>query len=376
MIRIDAARGTGGGLLLRGALTLSVLTGQAVRLTHIRARRTSPGLKLQHLRLIDVLARISGAAVDGAVLGAQSLSFEPRRALSHEPVIDIDTPGSLTLLLQSLLLPLSFSPLPTRLRLVGVTHAPRSPAFENIDWQWLPLLRQAGYRAQIALERAGFAPKGGGVMQVSIQPVGAIEPLHLVERGRLLRISGCSLVACLDQSVAARQRLQLMSRLQGLNVPIDITSGAVSAPLPGAFIVLLAEFEHSKQSFFTPGELGHPPDVVANKAADSLISHLHCEEGALDSHLASQLLLPLSFAGGESALSTSCVSEQILLTADLINEFLPATVSIDAQQGKPGKMLVRGNGAPQTFAPKADLGFVGMPQIPFDRVFQGSALGI
>ncbi|KXB32698.1 hypothetical protein AT959_00405 [Dechloromonas denitrificans] len=363
-------------MLLRGALTLSVLTGQAVRLTHIRARRTSPGLKLQHLRLIDVLARISGAAVDGAAIGSQSLGFEPRRALSHEPVIDIDTPGSLTLLLQSLLLPLSFSPLPTRLRLVGVTHAPRSPAFENIDWQWLPLLRQAGYRAEIGLERAGFAPKGGGVMQVSIQPVSAVEPLHLVERGRLLRISGCSLVACLDQSVAARQRLQLMSRLQGLNVPIDINSGAVSAPLPGAFIVLLAEFEQSKQSFFTLGELGHPPEVVANKAADSLIAHLHCEEGALDSHLASQLLLPLSFANGESALTTSSVSEQMLLTAELINDFLPATISIDAQSGKPGKMLVRGNGAPRIFASKADLGFVTMPPIPFDCAFQGSALGI
>ena len=375
VIRIDISRGTGGGLLLRGALTLSVLTGQAVRLTRIRARRTSPGLKLQHLRLIDVLARMSGAAVDGAVIGSQSLCFEPRRALSHEPVIDIDTPGSLTLLLQSILLPLSFSPQPTRLRLVGVTHAPRSPAFENIDWQWLPLLRQAGYRAEIALERAGFAPKGGGGMLVSIQPITAIEPLHLVERGRLLRVSGCSLVACLDRSVAARQRLQLMSRLQGLKIPIEINSGTVSAPLPGTFIVLLAEFEHSKQSFFTLGELGHPPEVVANKAADSLIAHLHCEEGALDSHLASQLMLPLSFANGESALSTSCVSEQMLLTAELINDFLPATISIDAQLGQPGEILVRGNGAPGMHVQQADVSFVAM-QLPFDRVFQGSALSI
>lgn len=358
MIGIDASWGNGGGLVLRGALTLSVLTGRAVRLTRIRARRTSPGLKLQHLRVVEALARLCNAFVDGAAIGSQTLVFEPRHAIGRGPlgdaarelVLDIDTPGSLTLLLQTLLLPLSFSGQVARLRLVGVTHAPRSPAYENLAWSWLPQLERAGYRAELGLQAAGFAPKGGGIVHASIHPATAIAPLDLAQRGALLRISGCSLVACLDRSVAERQRQHVMARLDGLDVPVSIDSGAIPAAVPGAFIVLQAEFEHSQQSFFALGELGKPPEAVAAEASDALISCLE-SGGAVDSHLASQLLLPLSFADGDSALSVSRISEHMLVTAELIDRFFSDAVVINGRLGEPGGLIIHGHGVPQALAP-------------------------
>ncbi|MFZ4534776.1 RNA 3'-terminal phosphate cyclase [Propionivibrio sp.] len=350
MIGIDASLGSGGGVVLRGALALAVLTGRAVRLTRIRARRTSPGLKPQHLRIIELLARLSNAYVDGAVIGSQTLVFEPRRELGLDSRldsdIDIDTPGSLTLLLQTLLLPLSFAGRVSHLRLVGVTHAPRSPAYENLALNWLPQLEHAGYRAEVRLQAAGFAPKGGGIVHATIHPATLIEPLHLLQRGALLRISGQSVVACLDPSVAERQRLHILSRLQSLGVPISIVSGTIPAAVPGTYIVLLAEFEHSQQCFFALGELGKPPETVAAEASDALMACLD-SGGALDAHQASQLLLPLSFANGDSALSASRISEHMLVTAELINRFLPDAVSINGQVGEPGQLMVRGCGVPQ-----------------------------
>lgn len=346
-IDIDASAESGSGLLLRNALALSVLTGRAVRLAGIRARRTVPGLKLQHLRLVEVMAGLCGASVDGASMGSQHLYFEPDGGPAPNATINIETPGSLTLLLQTLFLPLSFSSQAVSLRLTGVTHGVRSPAFENIDWQWLPLLRRAGYRAEIMLEKAGFAPKGGGVMRVSIQPVVDVAPLQLQARGRLLSISGCAQVACLDQAVADRQRLQLISRLAGLGVPLSILAGSLPALRPGMFIVLLAEFEHSQQTFFSVGELGNPPEALANQAAQSLLANLQREAGAVDAHLANQLMMPLSFSSGNSTLSTSVINRQTVLAADLINQFLPGTVSIDRPIGEAGQILVKGRGAPR-----------------------------
>lgn len=346
MIGIDASLGNGGGLVLRGALALSVLTGRAVRLTRIRARRTSPGLKLQHLRIVDLLARLCNAFVDGAAIGSQTLVFEPRQAICRDAVIDVDTPGSLTLLLQTLLLPLSFSGQPTRLRLVGLTHAPRSPAYENLAWNWLPQLARAGYRAEISLQSAGFAPKGGGIMHATIQPASAIEPLQLTQRGALLRVTGHAVVARLDQSVAERQRLHVLARLQGLDVPVSIVSGTIPAIVPGTFTVLLAEFEHSQQCFFALGELGKPPETVAAEASDALLAGLE-SPAAVDSHLASQLLLPLSFANGDSQLSTSRISEHMLVSAELINRFFSDAVAIDGRLGEPGRLIVHGRGLPQ-----------------------------
>ncbi|MDE1547350.1 RNA 3'-terminal phosphate cyclase [Dechloromonas agitata] len=346
-IDIDASTEHGSGLLLRSALALSVLTGKAVRLAGIRARRPIPGLKLQHIRLVEVMAGLCRAAVDGARLGSQHLHFQPDGELAPDSIIHIETPGSLTLLLQTVFLPLSFSSRPVSLRLTGVTHAARSPAFENIDWQWLPLLRRAGYRADIVLEKAGFAPKGGGVMRVDIQPVADVEPLQLQARGALLRIAGHAQVACLDHAVADRLRRQLMARLAPLGVPLNIVAGSLPAPRPGMFIVLLAEFEHSQQAFFTMGELGNPPETLANQAAQALISHLQHVAGALDPHLVDQLMLPLSFSNGNSTLSTSSISPQTRQAADLINAFLPGAVSIDAAVGQPGRILVKGHGAPR-----------------------------
>ncbi|HEX6734436.1 MAG TPA: RNA 3'-terminal phosphate cyclase, partial [Azonexus sp.] len=334
MITFDASRGSGGGFALRSALVLSLLSGRPMRLTRIRARRISPGLKLQHLRTIELLARACDAHVEGAVPGSQSLFFEPRREAHWEPAIDIDTPGSLTLLLETLLVPLSFSGQVCHPRLAGITHAARSPAFENLAWHWLPLLGRAGYRADATLHSAGFAPKGGGIVHATIQPAAGIVPLQLTRRGALLRVSGHSVLAGLSPSVSERHIRQLERRLGILDAPLCLAPAVVRATVPGTYIVLQAEFEHSQQCLFALGELGKPPEAVANEAADALFAAL-ASSGALDAHSASQLLLPLSVAAGDSHLSSSRISEQMLLAAELTELFLGTTIDIDGRPGEP-----------------------------------------
>lgn len=78
MIEIDASFGEGGGQILRSALSLSVITGKAMRLTNIRTHhRPRPGLKPQHRRAVEAAAQISDARVEGATSGSQTLIFEP-----------------------------------------------------------------------------------------------------------------------------------------------------------------------------------------------------------------------------------------------------------------------------------------------------------
>ena len=58
MIKIDGSHGEGGGQVLRTSLTLAVLTGQTVRIEHIRAGRKNPGLRPQHLTAVRAAATI------------------------------------------------------------------------------------------------------------------------------------------------------------------------------------------------------------------------------------------------------------------------------------------------------------------------------
>lgn len=53
MIELDGSSGEGGGQILRSALTLSMITGQAFTIQRIRADRPKPGLMRQQLVAVN-----------------------------------------------------------------------------------------------------------------------------------------------------------------------------------------------------------------------------------------------------------------------------------------------------------------------------------
>lgn len=345
MIEIDASFGEGGGQILRSALALSEITGAPMRLTNIRARRPQPGLKPQHLKAVEAAAQISAARVEGATPGSRMLVFEPTGLESGQYAFDIGTAGSTSLLLQTVWLPLSFAAGPSRLSLTGGTHVPWSPCFHYLQWQWLPYLAEIGYHVECTLERAGFYPRGGGIVHANIVPSRHLAPLHLTERGRLLRIRGLSAVGKLDRSIAERQKRQALERLLELGVPLEIEVTEVPAVAPGTFIVLQAEFEGGRCCAFALGARHKRAEKVADEAVDELLADI-AAGGAIDAWLADQLLLPLAFVPAQSALSVCRVSQHLRTNAELLGYFLPVKVAIEGEIGEPGRVFVEGTDIP------------------------------
>ncbi len=109
MIEIDGSRGEGGGQILRSCLALSLISGKPIKVVNIRAGRSKPGLMAQHLNAITAAAEASNARVEGVRLGSLSLVFEPRQIQSGKFSLEIGTAGSTSLVLQTVLLPLSFA---------------------------------------------------------------------------------------------------------------------------------------------------------------------------------------------------------------------------------------------------------------------------
>ncbi len=79
MLHLDGSMGEGGGQVLRTALGLCLVTGQPFTMEKIRAGREKPGLKRQHLTAVLAAAEVGNASVDGAELGSQRITFQPRR---------------------------------------------------------------------------------------------------------------------------------------------------------------------------------------------------------------------------------------------------------------------------------------------------------
>jgi RNA 3'-terminal phosphate cyclase (ATP) len=223
-------------------------------------------MKPQHLKAVEAAALIGAARVEGAAPGSQSLRFEPTGLQGGKYAFDIGTAGAVSLLLQTVTLPLCFADGPSRLTLTGGTHVPWSPCYHYLQWQWLPCLAAAGYHVECSLERAGFYPRGGGLLHANIVPSRHLVPLCIAERGRLLRIRGLSGVGRLDRSIAERQRSQAVERLRELGVPLEIEVADVPAASPGTFIVLQAEFEGGRCCAFALGARHKPAEKVADAA--------------------------------------------------------------------------------------------------------------
>jgi len=320
-LTLDGATGEGGGQILRTALTLSMLTGRPFHLARIRARRPKPGLMPQHLMAVRAAARLCRARVTGDEKGSGGLQFNPGSITSGEYLFDIGTAGSTGLLAQTLMPALALERAPSRLTLVGGTHVPMSPCYHYLQWQWLPYLRRIGLKADLVMERAGFYPRGGGVLRLQIRPASKLHPLSLHERGKLLEISGLSAVANLPNHIARRQRRQAENRLSPY-APIHVKEARLDAYGQGTVIALLARFEGGSGCYVALGEKGKPAEQVGDEAADGLLGYLR-SSATVDRYLADQLLLPLALIPGHSRYTAERVTDHLLTNAEVIRAFLP-----------------------------------------------------
>jgi len=75
MIKVDGSIGESGGQILRTALTLSSITQKPFEIFNIRAKRSPPGLKMQHLTAVKAVRSICRGKLEGAEEGSQTLKF-------------------------------------------------------------------------------------------------------------------------------------------------------------------------------------------------------------------------------------------------------------------------------------------------------------
>jgi RNA 3'-terminal phosphate cyclase (ATP) len=344
MIEIDGAHGEGGGQILRSALTLSLMTNKPFQILNIRARRSKPGLRPQHLASVNAAASVGQAQVEGAYLGSREIEFQPSSIRPGSYRFEIPTAGSTLLVLQTVFLPLSAADFPSEIEIIGGTHVPWSPCFHYLEANWFPAMVLQGFRADLGLELAGFYPQGGGRIRALVQPLKKrIAPLRRNRRGNLQRIRGLSTVSNLQESIAQRQRNQAAKRLADLGCPVEIEAKTLPSPGKGSLLLLHAEFKAGQGCYFGLGAVGKPAEQVADEAVDALLAFLR-GSGVVDEYLADQLLLPLAFADGDSEFRTSKITQHLLTNANVIRAFDAAEIDVRGELGQPGFVEIRPRG--------------------------------
>jgi len=342
ILRIDGSVGEGGGQVLRAALALSAITGKAFRMENIRAGRPKPGLAAQHLACVHGVARISDAKVSGDRAGSCEVSFAPKKVRPGKYSFRIRTAGSAALLAQTAALPLALAGGESRLKLGGGTHVPWSPAAGYLDGVWAPALDALGLRFSAELRRAGFYPKGGGELELTVHPARRpLMPLDAEARGSLHGLEARVTIARLPEDVArrCRERTDALLGANGLFAEWELLR--LPAASPGVCLELIASFGLLSAGFSSLGERGKPAEKLAGEAVGALVAFL-ASGAAVDAHLADQLVVPLALTPGESRFSTNRVTPHLLTVAEVARIFLPGIdLRVDGEPGGPGSVYVK-----------------------------------
>jgi len=339
MIEIDGSYGEGGGQILRTALACSAILKKPFRITRIRAGRKNPGLQPQHLKSIEAMAKISNGRAEGDQIGSKTVAFFPGEVVPGSYEFDIGTAGSVTLLLQTLLLPLSLCQSESRLILKGGTHVEWSPPYHYLAEVLLPTLAKMGIHIEAALERWGWYPKGGGRVTLKIHPGGSLPPLRLEERGPLKELYGISAVSNLPSHVAERQRDHARRRIEdelNLEARIEVLSNIPAAD-QGSFLFIVADSEGSRSGFSSLGKKGKRAERVADEVVEALKEYLE-SHACLDPHLADQMVPFMAFASGPSSLTTTRMTEHLLTNLWVIQHFMEISLSLSGEKGERGKI--------------------------------------
>ena len=222
-VQIDGSFGEGGGQILRSSLTLSLLTGRPLELVNIRAGRSKPGLRPQHLTAVRAVAAIGEAQLQGDAIHSQYLKFRPTTTPAageyHFDVRDVakgGSAGSMTLIAQTILVPLAFAGQSSRVTLCGGTHVSWSPSFHYLQHVFLPAVKRCGLKTRAKLNTWGWYPVGQGEMELAVHPIQELKSLFWSEPGNLERVSGVARVAHFADAVHA---------LVGIDADQDIVIG-------------------------------------------------------------------------------------------------------------------------------------------------------
>jgi len=332
MIRIDGSKGEGGGQILRTALSLSALLTIPVTIEHIRANRPKPGLRPQHLTALKALKEICGAEVEGMAVDSRRIVFRPGRVKPGNYFFDVGTAGSITLILQALLLPLVLAPGPSRIKLKGGTHVPWSPPYQYLSEIFLPTLDRLGIHTSVRLEKWGWYPKGGGELEIDILPTERLYPLVLEKPWEPEEVEVLCASASLPRHILERERKTIEALLQERRVTAHFEIQEVASIGQGNMVFITARKGPAAAGFSSLGAKGKPAEQVAEEAAHSFLSFLD-SGAAVDEHLGDQILPYLALAPERSEILVQGVSSHLRTNLAVVNQFIPARLSLEAGLG-------------------------------------------
>ena len=313
--------------MVRSSVALSALTGTPTRLTRIRENRPTNGLSKQHTTAVEAVAALTGSTVTGNEIGSSELLFYPGNKKSYSLSMDIGTAGSISLVMQAVMLAIRNHEKRVDLDLVGGTNVMWAPPIDTYQMVLFPFLARMGINAHADILERGFYPQGGGHVKAYLDPIGQIKPLMLDQLGEFKGVKGRVFSQHLPDKIISEMTEACRSTLAP-RYDVDFEIVKSSGNSRGAGMVLVAEYENGLISSNVLTSRGHSAVQSGIDCASDLIVEMGTG-ATVDSHTADQLLPYMAMATGHSEFIVSRISKHLLSQMDTLETFLDVRFGVE-----------------------------------------------
>jgi RNA 3'-terminal phosphate cyclase (ATP) len=324
-IHVDGGLHSGSGTIVRFAAALAAVLGRPLHLTNARARRPKPGLRLQHAAAIRACAELCAAEVEGATVGSRELRLRPGGPVRGGSYSwDIGSAGSATMLALGVLPVACFARSPLVARITGGIFQDFAPSPFHMQHVLAPLLRRMGAEVEIEMLRAGYVPRGAGVLELRVRPVDRrLTPIALPEQGTARSVSGIAFASHLaERRVAERMASACEARLAGagLAARLERVDDSAAARAGAGLAVWLETSSGCRLGADQAGRIGRRSEDIGRFVADQIVSDL-ASGATTDRHLADQLVPFGALAAGTSRYVVPETTEHLSTNLWLAEQF-------------------------------------------------------
>ena len=327
---IDCSMGEGGGSIVRISVALAALTNTSLKLKNIRAKRSNPGLRAQHLEAINALQQLSGISVKGARIGSQTVNIEEGYKLKDEALVNIGTAGSISLVSQAVSYYSFIQKRNIQLKIEGgATHGKWAPLLEYLTNVTHVLLKLMNKKIYTEHRKFGFFPKGGAEIIIKYDKNEKPLPLILAEKGELEEVKAyyIAYMSLKSRKVAERQ---LDSFIKNTKPRVEVTPiiKYVTSISPGSGLTIVNQYSNgSRKGNFVPGEK-HLSAERVGEICSSKWKKMEKNNGAIDVHATDQLIVPMALINDNSEITVDEISNHTRTNIELIRKFFQKTITI------------------------------------------------
>jgi RNA 3'-terminal phosphate cyclase (ATP) len=336
MITIDGSQYSGSGAIVRQSVAFSALTGQSIHIVNARVRREKPGLRPQHIRVVEAICQLVDGTAEGLCEGSREVVFRPGTSRGGRQYCwDIGSAGSTTMLALAVLPVLAFGSALSLVEIRGGLFQDFAPSFYHVKYVMLPLLRRMGLETDVDMERPGYVPRGDGRLHLTVKPLfQVLRNIILEKRGEVERVWGIALASHLEERKVSHRMAEAANEVfaaAGYRADIQVRDDTAS-PQPGAALAAFSDcVGGARLGADQAGALRRRAEFIGKYVARQLLDEL--KTGAtLDRFAADQIIPFAALAEGESRFSIPMVTDHVLTSAWLAKTFLGAEVRIDGHR--------------------------------------------